>query len=441
MKEVYKDLKKELLSSSNQYIVVAVSGGVDSMSLLDLLVKLKDEIKLKIVCCHVNHNVREESAEEKIFVEEYCKRNGVIFEYMKIESYGNDNFHNEARNIRYNFFEDMVNKYKSKYLLTAHHADDLIETILMRIVRGTTFKGYGGFGKKTYKKDYILYRPLINVNKDNIYDYAAKNEIEYVQDNSNFKDVYTRNRFRKYIIPLLKKEDNNIYSKFYKFSTLLLENEEFIEKQVEKVKNKVIENNIIKIDEFLKLEHVICKRLIYLLLEKVYINNVSLLTDKHVNSIYNLIISNKPNGNISLPNKIKGIKSYNSFELVEKEIKLNDYKYEINNLVNLPNGRKIEVISSSNIDDNNICRLSFNSVTLPLFVRNKKNGDKIIIKGMNESKKVSEVFINSKLDLSSRRTWPIVVDSNDNIVWIPGLKKSKFNSSKDEKCDIILRYY
>ena len=117
-------------------IVVGNSGGPDSMFLMTLLINLSKKYDLKLICAHVNHNIRKESEEEQVFLMNYCQENNITFEVMKIEKYGDDNFHNQARNFRYNFFEDIVKKYDANYLMTAHHGDDLIETILMRIVRG-----------------------------------------------------------------------------------------------------------------------------------------------------------------------------------------------------------------------------------------------------------------------------------------------------------------
>ena len=107
----------------------------------------------------------------------------------------------------------------------------------------------------------------------------------------------------------------------------------------------------------------------------------------------------------------------------------------------MPNGRNIEVVDSSSLTNNNVCRLSKDDITFPLHVRTRKDGDKMSVKGMIGRKKISEIFINEKISSKERDMWPIVVDSNGIIVWLPGLKKSKFDKTKEEKCDIILKYY
>ena len=125
--------------SKKDIIVVGVSAGPDSMALLYILNELRKDIGFKIIVAHVNHNVRHESYEEADFLKKYCEDNDDIFEMMIINKYGDDNFHNEARNIRYNFYESLIKKYHANYLMTGHHADDLMETILMRIVLGSCF--------------------------------------------------------------------------------------------------------------------------------------------------------------------------------------------------------------------------------------------------------------------------------------------------------------
>ena len=163
MDKVYNFLLNEIGITYGDTVVVGVSGGPDSMALLHLLSQLKLEIDIYIVCAHVNHNVREESESEKLFIEKYCDNNQIIFESMKIEEYGDDNFHNEARTKRYTYFDSIVKKYDAKYLITAHHGDDLMETILMRIVRGSTFKGYAGFSKILDMGSYKILRPLFTL--------------------------------------------------------------------------------------------------------------------------------------------------------------------------------------------------------------------------------------------------------------------------------------
>ena len=126
MEEVVKFIDS-LNIDYNDNIIVAVSGGPDSMCLLNLLLNDSKKRKYNIICAHVNHSKRKQSEIEKIYVENFCNNNKIIFEYMKIEKYNKEeNFQSQARNIRYNFFKKLIMKYNSKYLFLAHHGDDLV---------------------------------------------------------------------------------------------------------------------------------------------------------------------------------------------------------------------------------------------------------------------------------------------------------------------------
>ena len=443
MKEAYDYLLNKCSFNENESLVVAVSGGPDSMALLHLLIKLREKININIICAHVNHNVRKESDKEKVFVEKYCKKNNVIFEYMKIKNYGDDNFHNEARNIRYKFFEEVMKKHNSKVLLTAHHGDDLIETILMRIVRGSTIKGYAGFSKEAIINDYRIIRPLIFCTKSEIELYDKENKLLYVTDASNEKDKYTRNRYRHNILPFLKQEDKNVNKKFLKYSETLLEYSNYIDKLMLSDFDKIYSNNKLNIKLFLDKDYVIQKRIINYIFELIYSDDLNLINDSHIDLLSKLINSKKPNSKIELPNNIIATKEYdyiyftNSQDDETSQIDLN-FKKPLENNTELSN---MLFLYTDNEQDNSnyVCRLNSKEISLPLYIRYKKDGDIMYVKGMIGKKKIKDIFINEKISIIDRRKWAVIIDSNDNIVWLPGLKKSKYNKEKFEKYDIIIK--
>jgi tRNA(Ile)-lysidine synthase len=440
MDKVKDFLINVLKIKENDKIVIGNSGGPDSMFLMNLLIELRKTYNLKLVCAHVNHNVRKESEQEQIFLKNYCDDHNVIFESMKIEKYGDDNFHNQARTIRYNFFDDIVKKYDANYLMTAHHGDDLIETILMRIVRGSTLKGYSGFESIIDNGSYKTVRPLIFLTKDFIKEYDEKNGIPYVTDKSNYKDKYTRNRYRFNVLPFLKKEDKNVHEKFIKYSNMLLEYDRFINQEIRKsIKNVYIDGKI-DVIKFKELDSLIQKKIITFILEETYKEDLMIINDKHVKLILDLINSKRSNAKICLPHNIEVVKTYN-YVLITKEIKeVIDYKIELTNYVTLPNKHSIELLDEIDSNNNNVCRIDSSEIKLPLYVRTRKLGDKMYLKKINGSKKIKDIFIDNKIPLDERDTWPVVVDSSDNIIWIPGVKKSKYTKLKTEKYDIIYKY-
>ena len=441
MEEVYNFIRSKINLKPGDSIVVGVSGGPDSMALLYILNEFKNKMGLKLICAHVNHCKRKQSDEEENYVRKYCKLNDIFFECRRINKWGDDNFENEARSARYSFFEEVINKYGSKYLMTAHHADDLIETILMRIVRGSTLKGYSGFSRIVHKENYVIIRPLITLTKDEILNFNKINNIVYYIDESNNEDIHTRNRYRHVILPFLKKENINVHKKFLKFSEILLENSEYIDKEAYKVFNRVFQDGILYIDKFALLNHVIQTKIIYIILEKIYGDDLLIIGDAHVDLIFDLINSNKSNSIVHLPNSVIIIKAYNELSFRFDEEKYDEYEIEISSIVNLPNGKIIELVNESDDTSNNTIRLSSKDIKLPLYVRNRRNGDKMEVKGLNGRKKINDIFIDEKVKTVDRSGWPVVLDSEDTIVWLPGLKKSKLDRKNNEECDIILRYY
>ena len=441
MEEVYNFIRNEINLELGDSIVVGVSGGPDSMALLYILNEFKEKMDLRLICAHVNHNTRKENEIEEKYLREYCSKNNITFECIKKTNWGDDNFENEARSVRYNFFEELVEKYSAKYLMTAHHADDLIETILMRIVRGSTLKGYSGFSRIVEKYNYRIVRPLITLTKDEIIEFDKNKNIKYFIDSTNNEDKHTRNRYRHVILPFLKKENPNVHKKFIKFSETLIENSNYIDREANKHFNHVFQDGVLYIEKFILLDKVLQTKIIYTILEKIYGDDLLIIGDTHVDLIFNLINSSKSNSVVHLPNNIIIVKSYNELLFNYDEEEHDEYEIELNELVNLPNGKIIEKVNDSNDTSNYTIRINSEDVTLPLYVRNRRDGDKIEVKGLNGTKKVNEIFINEKVNMKDRRSWPVVLDAENKIIWLPGLKKSKLDKKINEEYDIILKYY
>lgn len=420
-------------------IIVAVSGGPDSMCLLHLLCELKSRLNLTLVVAHVNHKLRESSELEATFVKEVSQENNLIYEYMEILEYNNDNLENDARTKRYQFFHELARKYHAKYIMTAHHGDDLMETILMRLTRGSSLKGYSGFQKESVYEDYTIIRPLITETKKDIEMYMDEHHFFYYLDESNKSELYTRNRFRMHVLPFLKKEDANVHRKFLKFSEELNAVNTFLEKYIQELLPVIRDEKGYKIDELKNLDPFLLKKVIEYTLRKIYIDDLFLINDKHTNLIIELIRNNKSNGKVNLPNDYKAIKSYNYFKIA-KINKERSYEYILKEQVNLPNNMVIKKVSKKGGKSNNVLRLNSHDIVLPLIVRTRKKGDKIIVKNLGGSKKVKDILINEKIPIELRDELPVVTDSKDTILWLPGVKKSKFDVESNGIYDIILSY-
>ena len=423
---------------NNSTIVVAVSGGPDSIVLLNILNNLKEKYNYKIVCAHVNHKLRQESEEEEIFVKNICINNNIIFEKIDFDTYITTNIESEAHDRRYTFFEEIIKKYNSNYLLTAHHGDDLVETILMKLTRGSSLDGYIGFNKISNRNNYKIIRPLIFYTKEEILKYADDNNIEYRIDKTNFDKKITRNRYRLNILPLLKKENNNIHLKYLKFSEELEENNEFIREYINERYYIIIKENVISIKELVNEKTFIIKKIIYKFLLENYKNEIKLINDKHIDSIFNLV-SNKKSGFISLPSNKQIYVSSESIYFINDKNK-ESYKLLLTEeMIDIPYG-KIGIIKDTNLTNNYVTHLDSNNIKLPLYVRNIKDNDFIEVLNLNGTKKVKDVLKDCKVDKDKRDNYPVVIDSNNKIIFIPGLKKSKYDTLKQGKYDIIVWY-
>ena len=414
------------LLKENDTVIVACSTGPDSMCLLFLMQNLSK--KINIICAHINHNVRKQSIKEYNYLEDYCKKNNIVFEGTSInEKYAN-NFEEQAREFRYNFFESLYKKYNAKYIMTAHHGDDEIETILMRITRGSNLSGYVGI--KINDGKYV--RPLLYTTKDEIIKCLKDNNIKYFIDKTNKQNIHTRNRYRKFVNNFLKKENKNIHKKYLKFSNELENYDNFINKYIKN--KKLINNNKVDLNKLLKEDNLIQRKVIELLIKEIQKDDLLDVSDNVTNEVLKMIASKKSNNHINLNNGYIARKDYNFLSIIKEK---NNETYEVLFDDYFENDEWIIAKKDSDKKSNFVLRLDSNDIKLPLIIRNKKDSDKIYVKNLG-TKKVKDIFINEKISIDKRKTYPILVDSNNTVLWLPGLKKSKFDKEKNEKYDIIL---
>ena len=300
-----KTIQKYNLIESGDKIVVGVSGGPDSMCLLDILIKVcqNSPSPLAIVVAHVNHMIRDEANEEEEFVKKFCEKNDIEFyakriDVKKIANTNKIGTEEAGRNERYAFFEEILKKTNANKIAIAHNKNDKAETIIMNILRGTGINGLKGIEVKRDK--YI--RPLIECERNEIEDYCKKQNLNPRIDKSNFDNVYTRNKIRNIVIPYIKKEFNsNIVDTMDRLSTLVAEEEEYIEKQVKKAYTYILldekENEIaLDLKQFNLQEKVIKSRIILYTItrlfgsskgiERVHIEDILKLCNNNIGNKY-----------------------------------------------------------------------------------------------------------------------------------------------------------
>ena len=175
------------------------------------------------------------------------------------------------------------------------------------------------------------------------------------------------------------------------------------------------------------------------MMNEFYQDDLILISDKHIELLLNLIYSNRANAFVNLPNEVIATKTYHVLELKKVTTEITTYEVELSKYVLLPNHHVIEQVEELSGNGNDTCRLSSKEISLPLTVRTRKFGDRMSVKG-NGSKKIKDIFIDKKIKMEDRDLWPVVVDAKGVIVWLPGLKKSKYDKKKSESYDIILKY-
>ena len=311
--EVLNTIKKYDLINENDKIICGISGGPDSICMLDILKDLKKKLNFEIIVCHINHLIREESTSDEKYVINYCKENNIkcYVKRIDVKNYANNNkqgTEEAGRTVRYEFFEEILHKENANKIAIAHNKNDKIETIIMNMLRGTGVSGLKGIEPKRENK-YI--RPLIETERNKIEKYCEENNLHPRIDKTNFINDCTRNKIRNIVIPYIKEEFNpNIINTMDRLSSIIEEENKYLEKITidvfEKLKIKEEKGHLVlKLKEFNKQDIVIKKRLILYAINKT-IGNVQNIEKVNINDIIKLCeknIGNKylmPNKNIKI---------------------------------------------------------------------------------------------------------------------------------------------
>jgi len=240
--KILQTIKKYNLIENGDRLVVGVSGGPDSICLLHVLNELKNELNFKIYVAHINHMIREEADSETEYVKEFCKNLGIEcyikrIDVIKIANNLKRGTEETGRKIRYEFFNEILEKTASNKIATAHNSNDKVETILMNILRGSGLSGLKGIEAIRDKK---FIRPLIETSREEIEEYCEANKLNPKIDKSNNENIYTRNKVRNVVIPYIKQEFNpNILKTINRLSEVATEESEYLNKITEQTYNEI----------------------------------------------------------------------------------------------------------------------------------------------------------------------------------------------------------
>ena len=306
---VLKTIEKYNLIKAKDKIVLGVSGGPDSLFMLNILNNLKEKLQIELVVAHINHMIREEAEEEEQFVREFCEKINVEFysKRIEVEKYANTNkigLEEAGRKIRYEFFEEILEKVGANKIAVAHNKNDKIETIIMHLLRGTGIAGLQGIQPKTNNK---IIRPIIEIERKDIEQYCKEQNLEPRIDKSNFDNAYTRNKIRNVVIPYIKEEFNpNFIEAMSRLSELITEENSFLNKLTEiEYKKILIQKNdkeiSLDLKKFNELDNIIKKRIILYTvsnlrggsqgIEKIHIEDIVKLCQNNIGNKF--LIPNK----------------------------------------------------------------------------------------------------------------------------------------------------
>ncbi len=402
-------------SIGSQKYILAVSGGKDSMAMLHLCIAQK----LNIIVAHCNFMLRgQDSFDDELFVRDYCRVNNVVFESIqfntKLECQKLGKSTQEtARILRYNWFEKLKEKHQADYILTAHHANDLTETFILNVARGS---GLNGLTSIPQKNKAIL-RPLLPITSNKIQEYIALNNVPFRDDISNQSEDYTRNYIRHNIVPKLIEINKNTVPHIFETTQILTEVQYIVEEKIDELALKYFstKNNTVYIDIST------LKTLPYY----SYILHTWLMPfGFNTNQISNILSTKNLSGNkwetplhTLLINRdeiiIENRTNTHDINLVfdthfPSEFCFNNYCFEVNIITNKPTHYLP-----------NVLYFDADKISYPVTIRNWQEGDSFTPLGMHNSKKLSDFFIDEKIDQFSKLQLPIICSINNIIAVTP----------------------
>jgi tRNA(Ile)-lysidine synthase len=440
--QVRRTIDRYHLLERDDRLVVGVSGGIDSMVLLHLLNTYRREFNLSLIVAHVNHGLRpEESKEEANLVQKESERLGLHFEYgqfdvRRFQRVGRLSAQDAGRRIRFQFFKNLLLKYQAHKIALGHNADDQVETVLLRLIRGSGLQGLRGM--LPIREGRVI-RPLLEIWKEEIESFAREKGIPFLLDSSNLKEDYLRNRVRLSLIPLIEKEYQPTFKKIVmKTSAILREENDYLDRGAEESYRKIIhqENEILsfRFSEFQALQKAIQWRMIQKIWRRM--NREEMITEEgeglDVDSIYRQLHQSSPSFLFELPRGIYLEKQYDMVSLKKGRMKpLPPFEAELV----LPGRTFIdeigrEMVAEETVRDEkfivfkespNTAFLDYEKLQFPLKVRNFRPGDRFQPLGVKGIQKLKKFFIDHKIPRFERPKIPLLI-SGEKIVWIIGYR-------------------
>ncbi|QTN01283.1 tRNA lysidine(34) synthetase TilS [Sediminibacillus dalangtanensis] len=457
MKTKVKDfIKREKLLHGGATVLIGVSGGPDSLALLHILASMEEEWNLRLIALTVDHGLRgDESKQDVEYVRRICSlwNIEIVETFLDVPAYKRQEGTGtqlSARNLRYQFFAEQMEKFGAAYLALGHHADDQAESVLMGLTRGATISALQGIPCKRPFAGGMIIRPFMSSSREEIEDYCKKHGIVPRRDPSNEEDNYTRNYFRLHVLPLLKAKNPNFLHTIRRLSDAARSDETYLTEQAEKLVLAHVEftddnkRAAFQIESFAKFPIALQRRAFHLILNYLYDSTSPDLSYAHEDRFFSLISSSRANASVDLPLGLKIIKEYHSITFSFAAEFGGSYYIVLQGpgSVELPDG---SILSASVVcepleDSRFAITYDLAGINWPLSIRSRKPGDKMRVKGMKGTKKIKDIFIDEKIPIGLREGWPIVEDGKGNILWLAGLRKAVFHSGGHDGKFLRLHY-
>lgn len=432
-------IQEKNLLHSNENVIVALSGGSDSVALL----RLMDSLGYKCIAAHCNFHLRgAESDRDMNFVKNLCDTNHIPLEIIHFDTkeYAEDNhisIEMAARELRYNWFENLSLQHKIDKIAIAHHSDDVIETFFINLMRGASIHGLTGIRERNNK----IIRPLLCLSRKDILDYLRELDQTYVTDSTNNDTEFVRNKIRNILIPQIEDIKPTFRKVMQRNLDMLRQTEEFVNQNIDEIKETITksEGNTTFIDTLLlKKSH--SKQYCFILGEILKNYGFTRVTCEEITKMSEIESGKKFLSQTHILVKNRNILEISSIDTLNKK----EYNYFINDGVSKitePVALKISYQDINNTvikKDKNICYIDYDKVQFPMEIKHWETGDYFIPFGMNGRKKISDFFVSEKMSILQKdNQW--ILKSDNNVVWIIGRRAdNRFRITDSTKRIMIL---
>lgn len=412
METANKTIESYKMFKTGEKVAVACSGGIDSMCLLHYLFANKKKWNIEVCAVNVDHQIRENSANDSKFVEDFCQKNGILcykfaIDVPKLAKEQKTGLEETARTARYKVFETLLQKGLVSKIAIAHHQQDQVETVLLNIFRGSGLKG--ACGMREVQKN--LVRPLLNTPKAEINAYAKENKIEYVTDQTNSDDAYSRNFLRLNILPQLRTVWKNVDANIINFSKICKQDDDYILSTID-FDDIQIENGMAKIPQrYFALPNSVQSRVLKFAFEKL--NLTKDIEKRHLEILKNLAKSGENGSKMNLPNGLKASLEYDCLVVYKAKSNGKFEQKDFKTGKTIFENCEIKIKKTSKIELNlpNCHIIDAKKLPKDAKWRTRQNGDVFAKFGSGE-KKLKEYFIDKKVPSRLREQIPVLAHQN-----------------------------